>query len=128
VTTTAPPPAPQLTRTIATTPTAVAVVAPKAAVPSPAPPIPGFTDLNSCKPDYPHASLLAEEQGTVRIQFIIGIDNQLIETKVVKSSGYKSLDKATVNALSHCKFKSGYLDGKPVQSSFTAEYVWKLDQ
>jgi protein TonB len=72
--------------------------------------------------------LPAEQKGTVRIQFIVGTDNQLIAAKVVQSSGYKNLDKATVNALSHCKFKVGYIDGKPVQSSFTADYAWRLDE
>jgi len=91
-------------------------------------PVPAFADLNGCKPEYPRASLLAEETGTVRVQFVIGPDAQLVGATVVKSSGFKNLDKATVNGLSRCKFKAAYRDGKPVQSSFTTDYVWKLDE
>ena len=67
-----------------------------------APPVPGFVNLNSCKPEYPRASLLAEETGTVRVQFEVGADGQLVGASVVKSSGFKNLDKATVNGLSRC--------------------------
>jgi len=93
-----------------------------------APPVPGFVNLNSCKPEYPRASLLAEETGVVRVQFDVGADGQLVGASVVKSSGFKNLDKATVNGLSRCKFRAAVKEGKNVQSSFTAEYVWKLDE
>jgi protein TonB len=92
-----------------------------------APPIPGFADLNGCKPDYPRSSLLAEEQGTVRVQFMIGADAKLISATVLKSSGFENLDRATVKGLSRCKFKAAYRDGANVQSTFTAEWVWKLN-
>ena len=100
-------------------------VAPKAVE---APPVPGFVNLNSCKPEYPRASLLAEETGVVRVQFEVGPDGQLVSAAVVKSSGFKNLDKATVTGLSRCKFRPAVKDGKNVQSSFTADYVWKLDE
>jgi protein TonB len=128
VTTSVPPTTQQFTKTVAAPPLTIEALSLKIAKPGAAPPTPGFADLNSCKPDYPRVSLQAGEQGTVKIQFEIGIGNQLIATKVVKSSGYKNLDKATIDALSHCKFRVGYQDGKPVQSSFTAEYAWKLDE
>jgi protein TonB len=89
-------------------------------------PQPGFADLNSCKPDYPRASLLAEEAGTVKVTFEVGADGQLVGSSITQSSGYKNLDRATVNALSRCKFKPAYKDGQPIQSSFQAVYVWKL--
>lgn len=91
-------------------------------------PVPAIADLNACKPVYPKASLMAEETGTVRVQFEIGADSQLVGVSIVKSSGFKNLDNATVNGLSHCKFKAAYKDGKAVQSSFTTEYVWKFDE
>lgn len=122
-------PVPQeFVKTVAVAPAPVnpALPTPPMAVSAPAPPIPGFADLNSCKPDYPRASLIAEEQGTVRVRFVVGTDNKLLEAIVVKSSGYRNLDKATVSALSNCKFKAGYKDGHPVQASFLSDYVWKL--
>jgi protein TonB len=89
-------------------------------------PEPGFADLNACKPDYPRASLLAEEAGSVKVTFEVGADGQLIGSTVTQSSGYKNLDRATVNALSRCKFKPAFKDGHAIQSSFQAVYVWKL--
>lgn len=98
-----------------------------AAPAAPAPPIPGFADLNACKPDYPRASLLAEEQGTVKLQFVVGADGQLMRSTVLKSSGYTDLDKATVKALSRCRFRAADRDGVKIESTFTADWVWKLD-
>jgi protein TonB len=117
--TTVQPPAQTFTKTLAV---------PSTQVGTPAPPVPAFADLNGCKPEYPAASVQAEETGTVRVQFEIGADAQLVSAKILKSSGFKNLDKATINGLSRCKFKAAYKDGKPVQSSFTTEYVWKLEE
>ena len=102
--------------------------APPGPVAPAAPPVAAIADLNACKPEYPRASLLAEESGVVRVQFVVGPDSQLLSATVLKSSGFKNLDKAAVNGLSRCKFKAGYKDGKPVQSMFTTDYVWKLDE
>ena len=100
-----------------------APVAPKANLPS----TPSFSDLNSCKPDYPRASRMAEEQGTVKVRIEVGADGQFVKAEVVGSSGFKNLDRATQNAFSRCKFKPAYKEGQPVASSFDAVYVWKLE-
>ena len=101
--------------------------APVAAKPS-APPVPAILNLNDCKPEYPRASLLAEESGTSRVQFVIGADGQLVSAGIAKSSGFRNLDKAAVNALSRCKFRPAYQDGKAIQSSFTVDYVWNVGE
>ena len=87
----------------------------------------GINDLNSCKPDYPRASLVAEETGVTRVEFVVGPGGELVDAKVKRSSGSRSLDRAAVAGLSRCKFNPGTLDGKPVQSTFSVDYVWKLD-
>ncbi|MET3108580.1 protein TonB [Oxalobacteraceae bacterium GrIS 2.11] len=84
-------------------------------------------DFNTCnKPAYPINSLRNEEKGVVRIQFLIGLDGHVADSRVEKSSGYKGLDTAAKNALSICKFKPGTVDGKPQQLWTAVEYVWKL--
>jgi len=88
---------------------------------------PAFTDLNSCKPQYPQAALMAEQTGTVRVKFIIGTDGNLVNASVLKSSGHKLLDKAAIDGLSRCKFKAAMQDGNPVQSWFVSDYVWTLN-
>jgi|GEM_PF-434756 len=96
----------------------------KATVPTSSPVI---TNLNSCKPEYPRSSLLKEESGTVRVRFEIGADSKVMAASVVHSSGYSTLDKAAVNALSHCQFKAAQQNGEPVSSTLTTDYVWTLN-
>ncbi|WP_344761559.1 energy transducer TonB [Actimicrobium antarcticum] len=105
-----------------------AVAAPVAPGPS-APPVvvAGINDLNSCKPDYPRASLIAEETGVTRVEFTVSASGQMMDAKIKKTSGSRNLDRAAVSGLSKCKFNPGTQDGKPVQSTFSVEYVWKLD-
>ncbi len=78
------------------------------------------------KPEYPRASLVNEEQGTVVLSLQIGVDGKVTDSKVDKSSGFKNLDKATMK-LANCHFKPVLKDGKPEQSWAKFEYVWKLD-
>lgn len=78
------------------------------------------------KPEYPRASLVNEEQGTVVLSLEIGPDGKVMDSKVEKSSGYKNLDKATMK-LANCHFKPIEKDGKPAQAWAKFEYVWKLD-
>ncbi|MBV8635853.1 MAG: energy transducer TonB [Burkholderiaceae bacterium] len=78
------------------------------------------------KPEYPRASLVNEEQGTVVLSLEIGTDGKVMDSKVEKSSGFKNLDKAALK-LASCHFKPVVQDGKPVQSWAKFEYVWKLD-
>lgn len=88
----------------------------------------GINDLNSCKPEYPRAASIAEETGVTKVEFTVGPNGQLVgEPKVKKSSGSRNLDRAAVSGLAKCKFNPGTQDGKPVQSTFSVEYVWKLD-
>lgn len=78
------------------------------------------------KPEYPRASLVNEEQGTVVLSLQIATDGKVSDSKVEKSSGFKNLDKATMK-LAQCKFKPLIKDGKPEQAWAKFEYVWKLD-
>ena len=127
-----PPPPNTITAVTTTPPPAQQPFVPAAATEQPAAevaaPVPAFADLNSCKPQYPRAALLAEETGTVRVQFVIGTDSRLVSARVVRSSGHHELDDAAVNGLSRCKFRAAYQDGKPIQSAFLSDYVWKLDE
>ncbi|MES2296987.1 MAG: energy transducer TonB [Pseudomonadota bacterium] len=102
-----------------------APVAAKAAGPSHTVAVVSFD--NCAKPDYPKASLRNEESGTTNMRFLIGVDGHVVESQIVKSSGFRDLDKAAVAALSKCKFKPGTTDGKPEQSWAPVQYVWSLE-
>ncbi len=85
-------------------------------------------DSKSCDPPkYPKAALMNEETGTVTMGFLVGADGKVVDSKVEKSSGSKSLDKAALSALSQCKFKPGTRDGKPEQLWAKVDFVWKLE-
>jgi protein TonB len=89
--------------------------------------VPASFDAKNCKADYPKASLMNEEQGTVSMSFLVNADGSVADSKVDKSSGFKNLDKAAIKALSACKFKPGTKDGAAAQTWTKVDYAWKLD-
>ena len=88
---------------------------------------PASFDAKTCKAEYPKASLMNEEQGTVSMSFLVKADGTVADSKVEKSSGFKNLDKAAIKALSACKFKPGTKDGQPAETWTKVDYAWKLD-
>jgi protein TonB len=85
-------------------------------------------DFNTCaKPEWPKASLRNEETGTVTLSFLIGEDGRVADSKIVKSSGFRDLDKAAVTGISKCRFKPGLNDGKPEKAWMQMQYVWTLE-
>ncbi|MFZ6815770.1 energy transducer TonB [Undibacterium sp. Rencai35W] len=84
-------------------------------------------EKQSCeKPAYPKASLMNEESGTVVFSVLVGPDGAVMDSKVDKSSGSKTLDKAALKTYTACKFKPATKDGKPQQAWTKIEYVWSL--
>ena len=88
--------------------------------------VPASFDAKSCKAEYPKAALMNEEQGVVSMKFLVSADGKVLESKLDKSSGFKSLDKAAITAISACKFKPGSKDGKPDSTWTKVEYNWTL--
>lgn len=84
-------------------------------------------DPSKCKAEYPKASLMNEEQGTVTMSFLVGPDGSVVESKLEKTSGFKNLDKAAMKSIAACKFKPGTKDGAPAQTWAKVDYAWKLD-
>ena len=84
-------------------------------------------DPKKCSIEYPKASLMNEEQGTVSMSFLISASGEVKDSKLDKSSGFKNLDKAALKALSACKFKPGTKDGAPAETWTKVDYAWKLD-
>ncbi|MEY4318391.1 MAG: hypothetical protein RI902_2199 [Pseudomonadota bacterium] len=133
----APPPPP--TAPVVTTPSPAAIQLPAApAVAAPvAPPAPAALAVRTsaviqagatcAKPDYPSASRRLEEEGTVTLKFLIGVDGRVMQAEVEKTSGFQRLDEAARNALSKCQFKPGTVDGKPEQSWASIKYTWRLE-
>jgi protein TonB len=89
--------------------------------------VPASFDAGKCKAEYPKASLMNEEQGTVSMSFLVSPDGSVVESKLEKTSGFKNLDKAAIKTISACKFKPGTKDGAPAQTWTKVDYAWKLD-
>ncbi|HYD81291.1 MAG TPA: TonB family protein [Paucimonas sp.] len=85
-------------------------------------------DFSTCaKPEYPRNSQRNEEQGTVTLAFLIGVDGSVKEAKIEKSSGFRELDRAAQRGLSQCKFKPALVEGKPQEGWSSVQYVWRLE-
>lgn len=78
------------------------------------------------KPEYPREALMNEEEGTVRIRVLVDGSGKVIDSKVKKSSGSKSLDKAAIKAYSLCTFKAAMKDGVPQQEWYEIEYPFTI--
>ena len=79
------------------------------------------------KPEYPSASRRMEEEGTVHLRFLVGVDGKVIQSEIEKSSGYKRLDEAARAGLARCQFRPATVDGKPEQAWASMRYTWRLE-
>lgn len=123
----APPPAPPVIA-------AVTAQKPRAPVPvqlpRPAVTKPASLDPNqSCAaPQYPEAAENMGQTGTSVVQFLIGANGSVVQSRVASSSGHTSLDDAALAALSQCKFRPATgADGKPQEAWTSISYVWTLN-
>ena len=82
---------------------------------------------NCEKPEYPSASRRMEEEGTVSLRFLVGVDGKVIQSEVEKSSGFRRLDEAARAGLAKCQFKPATVDGKPEQAWASMRYTWRLE-
>ena len=117
---------------VSATPQPVAPVVPTVTAPvaPPAPPVRVAAVVNSAnceKPDYPSASRRLEEEGTVSLRFLVGVDGKVIQAEVDKSSGFRRLDEAARAGLAKCQFKPATVDGKPEQAWASMKYTWRLE-
>jgi periplasmic protein TonB len=129
-----PPPVNTMANTSNVAPKTTELTPPRPAAPAAAAPaatgvrIAAVADFNTCaKPEWPKASLRNEETGTVTLSFLIGTDGRVADSKVVKSSGFRDLDKAALAGIGKCRFKPGMVDGKPEQAWMQMQYVWTLE-
>ena len=68
-----------------------------------------------------------EEEGTVHLRFLVGVDGKVLQAEIEKSSGYKRLDEAARAGLARCQFRPATVDGKPEQSWASMRYTWRLE-
>ena len=83
--------------------------------------------LPCAKMAYPSDSQRNGEQGTVHMSFLIDVDGTVLESNVVKSSGFPALDRATLDGMAKCQFTSAVANGKPERSLLSFSYTWTLN-
>ena len=103
--------------------------APPAAVPAVAADLTrrAMMDFSSCrKPQYPHADLAAGHEGTVTLAFRVDAAGLVTESKVLRSSGFSTMDEAARTSLQLCRFIPALQQGRPVPATVPVQYVWTL--
>lgn len=83
--------------------------------------------LPCAKMAYPADSQRDGEQGTVHMTFLIDADGAVLESNVVKSSGFPALDRATLDGMARCQFTPAVTNGKPEKSLLSFSYTWTLN-
>jgi protein TonB len=66
-------------------------------------------------------------QGNVRLAVRVGADGEVREAKVVESSGYRALDKASLRAGYSCKFGTASKHADSASEWTTVQYKWVAD-
>lgn len=85
-------------------------------------------DKSSCStPDYPVAWQSQDQQGAVKLALLVGSDGTVQEAKVVESSGYATLDKASLKAGVKCKFTPASKDGASTAEWTKVQYSWVIN-
>ncbi len=116
--------------TVAPSPPAPAAPAPTAPAAPAAQPVRTAAVVNAAqceKPEYPSASRRLEEEGTVSLRFLVGVDGKVMQSEIEKSSGYRRLDEAARAGLAKCQFRPATVDGKPEQAWASMRYTWRLE-
>jgi TonB family protein len=77
-------------------------------------------------PVYPAAAGAQRESGVVMLNFLVGTDGSVVDSRVETSSGHAVLDEAARVTLSRCRFQPGTLNGRPEASWHIMKYVWSV--
>lgn len=92
-------------------------------VPRPLPPGNFFSD-----DDYPDSAREEEQEGVVRVKFVVGKTGKPIRCSVTQSSGYPALDERTCQViLSRFRYKPAVRNGVPVDYELSQPIRWRLN-
>ncbi|MRX11608.1 TonB family protein [Pseudoduganella sp. FT25W] len=85
-------------------------------------------DFKTCaKPDWPEAAVADKRTGTVQLNFLVGTDGKVKESKVDRSSGHADLDEAARTGIQKCQFHPAIKAGKAIEKWQKMQYVWTLE-
>lgn len=88
---------------------------------------PARIDSTSCQgPTWPDEARRFELEGNVVVGFAVRQDGKVVDSRIIKSSGFKVLDEATVSGMINCTFIPARKNGDLVNSILKVNYTWKL--
>ena len=85
-------------------------------------------DKETCvAPEYTLEWRNDEQHGDVKVKLLVAPDGSVRDAKLVESSGYATLDKATLRASTKCKFKPASQDSDLAQGWVDVRYTWVIN-
>jgi TonB family protein len=77
--------------------------------------------------DYPEASVRLQEQGSVTVRYVVGVDGNVTDCQVTMSSGYPRLDDAACQVVGRWRYRPAtVLDNTPIAMWMTSNIVFQL--
>lgn len=96
--------------------------------------LPGLTqrpalDRSSRLPDYPNQAERNREEGTTTLEACVTAEGRLVDVKIAKSSGYGTLDEATVNWAKTAKYKPAMFNNEAFAvCGYRLDWVWQFEE
>ncbi|PWF49342.1 energy transducer TonB [Massilia glaciei] len=79
-------------------------------------------------PEYASAWVNDDVQGDVELAFLVEPDGNILDAKILKSSGSSKLDKASLAGGSRCKFGPRAADSGHAPVWTKIRYSWEIEQ
>jgi len=79
------------------------------------------------KPEYPAASVLRSEEGTVLCAMRVRADGRVESVEILRSSGHPRLDQAAIDALSRWTFEPARSDGAATTARVVHQVAFRLE-
>ncbi|MFT3723493.1 MAG: TonB family protein [Hyphomonadaceae bacterium] len=79
------------------------------------------------QPDYPAEAAAAKQEGDVVVELCVGASGAVADVKLIRSSGYASLDNATVTGLEQSRLEPATRNGQAVSiCGYSLTMGWRL--
>ncbi len=79
-------------------------------------------DSLSNNPEYPEYSKYYGQEGSVKVKFVVATNGSTINLEIIKSSGHKQLDSASINAIRAWQFIPAKSEGETVNCWTSQEF------
>ncbi len=87
-----------------------------------------IVQTTNCRPEWPAGSIANQERGAAEVSVLVNTDGYVSRAKLVVSTGFRELDRATLKGFLGCRFGAVRKDGVPVEAWTRVRYVWWTDK